>query len=469
MKIRNFAFIGLPAIVCLLGLFLITSRSPQGRTDCVVSDIDPLQSVVILPPTGDERKEVYNLYADSPFVLLSYFDGMVQQHKTLTDLIRNRGVRTLNVVDLLNDAILNARKAGKLESALAEIFPDQFARLKNKLSLITASTMLGRDPDFYFNYHDKGYLDPLVPLSAAFFFTRDFAVSTPRGIIITNGRPKWRKREHLVGRFLFRFASELQAHPVVFDAEEEGVRCDGGDIIIKDEKTVLMGIGNFSDREAALKIAKKLNMDVIGVSMPPIEAFSGVNFEIMHLDTVFNLVDHKKALTVPYFFLKRYAADNPVVKYFQAVQGRPNHESEKGEIDLPTALKTAVDSIPKIGWLTLFKAGTGDAQELGQKLGDYLLDQGYEIIPVGGERGDLREDLYLDDRVLYELSLQAANVVQLGPGKVIAYAHNKYTNEALRKRGVKVLTFEGKYLADSLGGPHCLTMPLVRKSGLGAH
>jgi len=225
-----------------------------------------------------------------------------------------------------------------------------------------------------------------------------------------------------------------------------------------------MGIGNFSDREAALRIAQKLNLDVIGVSMPPRGAFSGVNFEIMHLDTVFNFVDEKKVLTVPYFFFIKYDADNPVVKYLQAVHNRPQKEPEKGEVEWPSSLKTAMESIPKVGWLTLFKARTGEAQELGVKLGDYLAEQGYEIIPVGGDRGDLREDYYLDDRVLYELSLQAANVVQLGPGKVLAYAHNKYTNEALRKSGIKVLTFEGKYLADSLGGPHCLTMPLVRKS-----
>ena len=74
----------------------------------------------------------------------------------------------------------------------------------------------------------------------------------------------------------------------------------------------------------------------------------------------------------------------------------------------------------------------------------------------------MREDQYIDERVLYELSLQGCNVVQLAPGKVIAFAHNTFTNLALERSGVRVLAIEGKYLADSLGGPHCLTMPLVR-------
>ncbi len=445
-----------------LGVWLATGCGPREKADRVFSDIDPLRSVIVLSPDRDERKESYNLYADSPMLSLGYWDGMVSQHKALSDLLRRRGVRVLDLEELLDDAIANARKAGKLEDALAAIFPEEFPRLKNELSKITARAMLGRDPAFYFRYDGKGALDPLIPTSGAFLFTRDFAVSTPRGVILTNGRPRWRRHEHRLGRFLFRFAGKLGAFPIAFDAEAEGVRCDGGDIIVKDERTILMGIGNFSDREAAVKIARKLDMDVIGVAMPSMDLPSGANFEIMHLDTVFNIVDRRKVLTVPYLFLKKYAEANPLIRYLQAVQDRPHPELEKGEFDMPVSLKAAIDAVPKVGWITLFEAGTGEARELGEKLGDYLVAQGYEIIPVGGEQGSLEEGRYIDDRVLYELSLQAANVVQLGPGKIVAYAHNRYTNDILRKRAIKVLTFEGKYLADLLGGPHCLTMPLVR-------
>jgi arginine deiminase len=387
---------------------------------------------------------------------------MVRQHKVFYDLLKKSGVRTLSLVDLLNNALFNARQEGKLEGALAAMLPEQYPRLKEKMGRITASVLLGRSPEFFFNYHEQGYLDPLIPTSGAFCFTRDFAVSTPRGIILTNSRYKWRKLEHLMGRFVFRFADELKTYPIVFDAEAEGVRCEGGDIIIMDEKTILMGIGNCSDPEAARKIAQKLKMDVVGVSMPPADKFSGANFQILHLDTVFNLVDHKKALTIPYLFLKKYDTDNPVVKYLKAVNDQPKGEAAKGELDLTPSLNMAIEAIPKVGWLTLFQAGTGEAKELGTKLGDYLLEQGYEIIPVGGELGTMREDQYIDERALYELSLQGANVVQLAPGKVIAYKHNKFTNLALERKGIRVLAFEGKYLADSLGGPHCLTMPLVR-------
>jgi arginine deiminase len=457
-------------VLVLLGLCLLTLPSyilpavPQDDSSAVVSDIDPLRSVIILPPSRDERREMYYLYEDTPFYVLTYYDGMAAQYEKLLSLLKSNGVRILNVADLLDNAISKARKQGKWEEALAEIFPDEFPRLKDKSDLIQASVMLGHSPQFFFNYSEKGYLDPLIPTSSAFFYTRDFAVSTPRGIILTNSRSRWRKYEHRMGRFIFRFTDALKGHPIVFDAEAEGVRCEGGDIIVKDEKTILMGIGNRSDREAAQKIAQKLNLEVIGVAMPPVEAESGANTEIMHLDTVFNLVAAKKALTLPYLFLKKYEGDHPVVKYLKSVEDQPKKELEKGETDLSSPLKKAIESIPRVGWLTRFQPGTGEAVELHQKLGDYLMEQGYEIIPVGGEKGEMADDRYLDERALYELSLQGANVVQLAPGKVIAYAHNKFTNQALRQKGIKVLAFEGKYLADLMGGPHCLTMPLVRTS-----
>jgi arginine deiminase len=462
MKARRQLTAGGLVIAGFLACGLAACRGPVGGPDRVYSDIDPLRSVVVLSPDRDERRESYSLFADEPMVSLWYGDGAAAQHRQLSGILRGRGIRVLEVTDLLDDAIAQARRAGELERAMAEIFPDQFPRLKDELPRITARAVLGRVADLFFRYDENGASAPLVPTYGAFVYTRDFAVSTPRGIILTNGRPKWRKPEHRVGRFLFRYARELASFPVAFDAEAEGVRCDGGDIIVKDERTILMGIGNFSDREAAAAIARKLGLDVVGVSMPPIESFSGINFEIMHLDTVFNLVDRNLALAVPYFFLERYARDNPVVAYFRAIAARPASEPAKGEIDLPVSLKIAVETIPKVGWLTLFRAGTGEAQELGRKLGDWLVEQGYEIVPVGGEQGNLREDRYIDDRVLYEMSLQASNVVQLGPGTVVAYAHNRFTNEALRRKGISVLTFDGKYLADGLGGPHCLTMPLVR-------
>jgi arginine deiminase len=452
--------------VFIISICALTGYTQQNSTTpYVAADIAPLKKVIILLPQQDYARQSYYHYADRNFSILFYEDGMISQHRMMVDMLKKNGVEVLNILDLLDNAIANARKAAELEKSLQEIFPQHFSRVKDKIDMIDAAHLLGSADDFFYQYDDKERFSPLLPSTSELFYTRDFAATTPKGVIITNSKVTYRHYEHAIGRFMFTYADALKDYKIAFDAEKEGVRCEGGDIIVKDENTILMGINNFSDAEAAKKMAQKLNMDVIGVAMPPYEDFSGTNIEIMHLDTVFNLLDKNKALTVPYLFEKKYAQDNPIVTILKAINEKVKTEKERQEeeVGFSTSFEKALKYIPQVGWLTHYKAGSGEAVELNKKLVDYLQEQGYTIIWVGGDRGSLREDKYLLERVLYELSLQAANVVQLAPAKVLAYAHNKYTIEALKKGGIEVLTFEGKYLADDLGGPHCLTMPLVRQ------
>src|SRR5262249_27006297 len=137
------------------------------------------------------------------------------------------------------------------------------------------------------------------------YWSRDFAISTPKGVIIGNGQYYRRALENSVARLMFQFADELKQFPIIFDAAKEGVFLDGGDTIVFDEKTLLLGVGNRSTREAAPKLAQKLGMDVIAVAMPPSDKRSGLNGQLLHLDSIFNLVDKNKILAVPFFLEKR--------------------------------------------------------------------------------------------------------------------------------------------------------------------
>jgi arginine deiminase len=97
------------------------------------------------------------------------------------------------------------------------------------------------------------------------------------------------------------------------------------------------------------------------------------------------------------------------------------------------------------------------------KLVDYARAQNWDVLFVGGSRDGMSEEKWAVERAMYELRWQGVNVAQLGPGRIIAYAHNVHTNEALRRAGVRVQTFPGEILAIRNGGPHCLIMPLVRQ------
>lgn len=451
----------------------------------VTSDVDPLRRVIVLNPGEGTARQSYWFYLDDPLTLLGYDAGADSQHDVFKKELRHSGIEVLEVRDLLENALQNARVEGSLEPALEKIFPASFAQIREYADSLTADDLLGRSDDFYYVYDQEERFMPIIDLALAFYFTRDFAVMTPKGLILTNGKESWRTVEHKLGRFMFAYADKLRDCPILFDAEKQNVFCEGGDILVRDEKTIFMGINNFSDAEAAQKIAIALDMDVIGVSMPPYEDFSGANMEIMHLDTVFNFVDRDKILVVPYLFEEAYADENPMVDLLSSLERsfqysrdlQKSEEEERGSLPEsnekdsgaqeesapPMSLAKSIKHIPDVGWLTRYRAGTGEAEDLRTKLVDYLQKEGYQAIWVGGDRGDMREDKYIMERVFYEQSLQAANVVQLAPGKVLAYAHNRHTIQALRDQGVEVVVFEGKYLADGLGGPHCLTMPVLRK------
>jgi arginine deiminase len=243
------------------------------------------------------------------------------------------------------------------------------------------------------------------------------------------------------------------------------VYLDGGDTIVLDEKTLLLGVGNRSSREAAPKLARRLGMDVIAVAMPPAEKQSGLNRQLLHLDSIFNLVDTNKVLAVPYFLEKRYNESNPVKSILLGLAAQTDHirvAQPEREMSKSDDLQLTMEMMSQVGWVTTFEAGSGKATPLNLKLVDYFRERGYQVIYVGGDQGQTPLEKYVVERAMYELRWQGANVVQLGPGRVIAYEHNIHTNEALRRAGVEVLTFPGELLSINNGGPHCLLMPLVR-------
>ena len=457
---RRLAFLfGLP----LLCAALVKSAGNER----VVADIAPLRATLVLS-LGEQifkRSEMGGAGTNRHPIFGGLPRGIIREHQALRELLGNQNVKVLDVRDTLNSAIRNARRAGKLDEWLKQTFPATAEKAIAISATLDADSVLNfRDEHFYGKAED-GTFDPLFPGLPSMYWARDFAISTPKGIIIGNGQYYQRALENAAARLMFQFADELKGFPIAFDAAREGVYLDGGDTIVLDEKTLLLGVGNRSSREAATKLAQKLGMDVLAVDMPPADKPNGLSRQLLHLDSIFNLVDKDKALAVPYFLEKQFSETNPLKPILLGLaaqtdrirQLQPNRELPKTD-----DLRLTVELMPKVGWVTKYAANTGTATPLNLKLVDYFRARGYKIIYVGGEQGTLPLEKYVLERAMYELRWQGANVVQIRPGRVVAYEHNLHTNAALRQAGVEVLTFPGELLSLNNGGPHCLLMPLVR-------
>ena len=61
-----------------------------------------------------------------------------------------------------------------------------------------------------------------------------------------------------------------------------------------------------------------------------------------------------------------------------------------------------------------------------------------------------------------EFTTCCTNVLAIGDKKVISAAENKKTNQTMRQNGIEVIEVELSDILTQGGGPHCLTLPLVR-------
>lgn len=455
------------ATVLCLALVGITPALAQDSGPGVVSDTARLRAVIVMSIDDSIFRSLEMGSSIHPIFNKGLPRGTIEQHAALVRLLRENGVDVLQVRDLLDDAIESAREDGVLDDWIRETHPAYAEVAVEHLDRLNADILLHRSDEFFYRKDDDGQLEPLFPPVSSMYWSRDFAVSTPKGIIIGNGQAYGRSLENAMARLMFQHADALSDFPIVFDAGAEGVLLDGGDIIVKDENTLLLGVGQRSSVEAAPLLAKRLGMDVIAVQMPPADRRSGLSRQLLHLDSIFNIIDDDKVIAVPYFLENEFTNSNPMAKILtglaqqtDAILEGLDPERFRGN---SRQLRLTVEVMPDVGKLTRYEADSGTATEMDFKLVDYARDQGYTVIYVGGEKGALSTEKWTVERAMYELRWQGVNVAQLAPGKVIAYGHNVHTNAALKKAGIEVLTFDGELLSMRNGGPHCLIMPLVRR------
>jgi arginine deiminase len=439
----------------------MAERTKLPKRSYVPTDIGRLRRVLVHTPGPEIRKMLNALSGQHPMLPSSLLlDRVVDQHRGFVALLEAEGATVLQLQAVLDEAVEAVRTTGVLEIWLQGLAP----QLVPFASEVSGAVLLGAVDRFTYHTDADGTFHPLVAPAKGIMYTRDLAIMTPRGVVISNFVNPARNFETALIRLAFDWSPSLREYPVVFDGREERLFLQGGDVIVADERTLLIGVGNLTEEGAARRLAQKLEMDVVAVQLPAggqdagveiYKGWHGLRSLFLHLDSVFNLVDRRRAVAVPLLLESEHAGRDPLSR-IAAGLARTSDVSADDADELR-------ENLERTGRIRRFLAGSGEEDPLpdGIKLVDYLRDEGWEIVPVGGEaEGD--DVAWFVERVLRELYFQAANVVATAPGRVVACEENEHSLAALRAAGVELRPFEASEIVRWGGGPHCMTLPLER-------
>lgn len=423
----------------------------------ITCDVDPLKAVLVNAP-GKEWKLSIPWNEEHPSVSRDIIDPdkARREHYAFQSILKaNPDLKVFELEPALQNS-LDVLSRSELREHFVKFLKMEGIRAKLSLEMFSARFILGREPDHFFNLDKNGALSPIVLPKKWAIFTRDMAVMTPRGLVICNSLNFERKKESFIMKAIFKYHPTLGTFTqIALDMSiYEQARLEGGDLIVKDDETLILGTGNLSNEQAAKILARKLDILVLAVTMPLwTKTWNMLNYRFMHLDTLFALVKKEEVLVFPYLFREE---NQPLAGIFTGLindMHRHGLNPSKEFQEIPSSLK-------HLGKVTEFRPD-GKVKRTKEKLLDYLDVSNDKVTYIGGDRNGYSSDLQHAFEALRQTRFQAANVLAKEPGILVAYARNKRTLDSLRGR-CKIETFTADELVRCNGGPHCLSLPLLR-------
>lgn len=402
----------------------------------VYSEIGKLEAVLLHRP----GRELENLTPDTLERLLfddiPYLDIAQKEHDEFAGLLRSKGVKVYYITNLaaeaieneqakeefltsfineavsMNDNIIKSSDAKMLIRTYLESFTDNLELVRKTIEGIRVKDIDGAETVMCSDY--PLLADPLPNL----YFQRDPFGTIGRGVSINHMLTDTRNRETLYSHIIFKYHEMFgEVKPPLWYERTYTNNIEGGDILVLNKETLLIGISQRTSFDAIEKIAMNLFFDeettfktILGINI-------GQSRKYMHLDTVFTQVDFNKFSVHPEII-------HDMIEVFEITKTDDDIQVEKAKLSLKELLTK------------------------------YTGEQDIELIECGG--GD-------PIAAAREQWNDGANTLAIAPGEVIVYSRNPVTNKLLEENGIKVNVISSAELSRGRGGPRCMSMPLIRK------
>ena len=401
----------------------------------VNSEIGKLRSVLLHRPgpeveniTPDTMHEL--LFDDIPFLKVAQ-----QEHDQFAGILRDNGAETVYIEDLATQALDTSpevktefldrflREAGFTPGNTYDALTEYFTSMPTKemvdklyagtrkdevdVKRTTLSDMAGSDSESYF------FLNPLPNA----YFTRDPQASIGVGMTINKMTFPARQPESLITEYVMKYVPRFADTPIWRDRNHHS-RIEGGDELVLNETTVAIGISERTSSKAIQGIAKELFDNPLSTFDTVLAVEIPHNHAMMHLDTVFTMVNHDQFTVYPGIM-----DGSGNINCYILTPG----EDGDINIELITDLREALLKVLHLKDLDLIECGGGD--------------------PVIAAREQWND---------------GSNTLAIAPGVIVAYDRNYVTIELMKQHGIKVFEMESYELSRGRGGPRCMSQPLWR-------